>query len=127
MQHQTGHAPSARVPTQVQANIAEKAHGANTLLDVQQAGNAGNMSELLQVCEGTADKDIILKLKAMGSLVDNKNLVHSVPVCWRSDTPLIYKVGITVLIITVIAITIICALHILLIMLGLPHEGNDMK
>lgn len=27
----------------------------------------------------------------MGRLVDNANLVHSYPFCWRSGTPLIYK------------------------------------
>ena len=38
-----------------------------------------------------ADKEIILKVKESGRLVNNAVLVHSYPFCWRSDTPLIYK------------------------------------
>jgi hypothetical protein len=39
-----------------------------------------------------ADKDIIKAVKANGRLVDSGSLVHSYPFCWRSDTPLLYKV-----------------------------------
>ena len=39
-----------------------------------------------------ADKAIIAKIKAEGRLVDHSTIVHSYPFCWRSDTPLIYKV-----------------------------------
>ncbi len=38
-----------------------------------------------------ADKDIIARLKADGSLFRQETLVHSYPFCWRSDTPLIYR------------------------------------
>lgn len=38
-----------------------------------------------------ADKGIIAKLKAQGSLVYAGSEVHNYPHCWRSDTPLIYK------------------------------------
>ena len=38
-----------------------------------------------------ADKEIILKVKESGRLVNNAVLVHSYPFCWRSETPLIYK------------------------------------
>lgn len=38
-----------------------------------------------------ADRDIIAKLKEMGRLVKNSQIVHSYPHCWRSDSPLIYK------------------------------------
>ena len=34
---------------------------------------------------------IITRLKGTGRLVRNDTLLHSVPFCWRSHTPLIYK------------------------------------
>ncbi len=34
---------------------------------------------------------IISAIKAAGRLIDNSNLMHSYPFCWRSDTPLIYR------------------------------------
>ena len=40
-----------------------------------------------------ADKEIIAAIKAMGRLVDNQTFTHSYPFCWRSETPLIYRVG----------------------------------
>ncbi len=39
-----------------------------------------------------ADKEIVAKIKAMGRLVDSGALMHSYPFCWRSETPLIYRV-----------------------------------
>ncbi|KAG0615444.1 hypothetical protein M758_5G041400 [Ceratodon purpureus] len=39
-----------------------------------------------------ADKDIIAAVKAKGRLVSVGSIMHSYPYCWRSDTPLIYKV-----------------------------------
>lgn len=42
-----------------------------------------------------ADKEIIAAIKAMGRLVDNQTFTHSYPFCWRSETPLIYRVGST--------------------------------
>jgi len=39
-----------------------------------------------------ADKDIIAAVKAKGRLVNVGSIMHSYPFCWRSDTPLIYKV-----------------------------------
>jgi isoleucyl-tRNA synthetase len=39
-----------------------------------------------------ADKEILAKLKGMGRLVKQGAIKHSYPFCWRSDTPLIYKV-----------------------------------
>lgn len=38
-----------------------------------------------------ADKNIISHLKVKGRLVQNGQVKHSYPYCWRSDTPLIYK------------------------------------
>lgn len=39
-----------------------------------------------------ADKAIIAHIKGLGRLVESASLMHSYPFCWRSDTPLIYKV-----------------------------------
>ena len=39
-----------------------------------------------------ADKELIARIKAAGRLVDHGAIMHSYPFCWRSDTPLIYKV-----------------------------------
>lgn len=39
-----------------------------------------------------ADKDIIKRLKANGKLFHQATIHHRYPFCWRSDTPLIYKV-----------------------------------
>lgn len=38
-----------------------------------------------------ADKNIIAHLKSSGRLIQNGQVKHSYPYCWRSDTPLIYK------------------------------------
>jgi isoleucyl-tRNA synthetase len=38
-----------------------------------------------------ADKDIIRRLKAEGTLVHQSTLVHSYPFCDRTDTPLVYR------------------------------------
>lgn len=40
-----------------------------------------------------ADKEIIAAIKAKGRLVDNQTFTHSYPFCWRSETPLIYRVS----------------------------------
>ena len=37
------------------------------------------------------DKEIIQNLKDRDRLIKNQQFVHSYPMCWRSDTPLIYK------------------------------------
>ena len=39
-----------------------------------------------------ADKEIVAAIKAMGRLVDSQTFTHSYPFCWRSETPLIYRV-----------------------------------
>lgn len=39
----------------------------------------------------TADPSIIKHLKSAGRLVQQGQVKHSYPFCWRSDTPLIYK------------------------------------
>ena len=39
-----------------------------------------------------ADKDIIKRLKASGNVIHHGTCHHRYPFCWRSDTPLIYKV-----------------------------------
>ncbi len=39
-----------------------------------------------------ADKDIIKRLKGFGRVVHHGTCRHRYPFCWRSDTPLIYKV-----------------------------------
>ena len=38
-----------------------------------------------------ADKDIIKTLKERNRIVKNSTIKHSYPMCWRSNTPLIYK------------------------------------
>ena len=38
-----------------------------------------------------ADKKIIAELKARGLLFESKNYTHSYPFCYRTDTPLVYK------------------------------------
>lgn len=38
-----------------------------------------------------ADKDVIRHLKENGKLFKHDTITHSVPFCWRSDTPLIYR------------------------------------
>ena len=38
-----------------------------------------------------ADGEIIRALKERGNLLHRETIVHSYPLCWRSDTPLIYK------------------------------------
>jgi isoleucyl-tRNA synthetase len=38
-----------------------------------------------------ADRDIITMLRKAGRMVQDGNLDHSYPHCWRSDTPLIYR------------------------------------
>jgi isoleucyl-tRNA synthetase len=40
-----------------------------------------------------ADLDIVRTLKANGRLVHQGQIDHSYPFCWRSETPLIYKVS----------------------------------
>lgn len=37
------------------------------------------------------DKNVIQKLKEEGKLFRHDTITHSVPFCWRSDTPLIYR------------------------------------
>ena len=44
-----------------------------------------------------ADKDIIKHLRGVGRLIDSSNYTHSYPFCWRSDTPLIQRVGLPLL------------------------------
>ena len=39
-----------------------------------------------------ADRPILAKLKGEGRIVNVATEHHSYPFCWRSDTPLIYKV-----------------------------------
>jgi isoleucyl-tRNA synthetase len=39
------------------------------------------------------DADICMYLKAKGRLIVKDQYMHSYPYCWRSDTPLIYKVS----------------------------------
>jgi len=39
-----------------------------------------------------ADKDIIKKLNEIKVLIKNGSIVHSVPFCWRSGIPLIYRI-----------------------------------
>jgi isoleucyl-tRNA synthetase len=39
-----------------------------------------------------ADEQLIAMIKEDGRLVQKDNLLHSYPFCWRSDTPLIYKI-----------------------------------
>ena len=39
-----------------------------------------------------ADKEIIAAVKAEGRLLEHQTFTHSYPFCWRSETPLIYRV-----------------------------------
>jgi isoleucyl-tRNA synthetase len=58
--------------------------------------SAGRFTAAVSDFEGMhvkdADKGIIAAIKQTGRLVDLTSIVHSYPFCWRSDTPLIYKV-----------------------------------
>jgi isoleucyl-tRNA synthetase len=58
--------------------------------------NAGRFTAAVTDFEGMhvkeADKGILAAIKEAGRLVDLTSIVHSYPFCWRSDTPLIYKV-----------------------------------
>ncbi len=47
-----------------------------------------------------ADKDIIKHLRTLGRLIDSSNYTHSYPFCWRSDTPLIQRVGLLSLVLS---------------------------
>ena len=38
-----------------------------------------------------ADKNIIKKLKEIGRLVNQAQIKHNYPFCWRSETPLLYR------------------------------------
>ena len=38
-----------------------------------------------------ADKNIMKKLKDLGRLVNQGQVKHSYPFCWRSETPLLYR------------------------------------
>lgn len=38
-----------------------------------------------------ADKNIVKALRAKGRIVNESQLFHSYPFCWRSDTPLLYR------------------------------------
>ncbi|OMJ24610.1 Isoleucine-tRNA ligase, cytoplasmic [Smittium culicis] len=49
------------------------------------------VSDFVGVYVKDADKDIMKRLKLSGNLIKQGTLVHSYPICWRSDIPLIYK------------------------------------
>ena len=69
------------------------AKGASVPCPVDAAGRfTAEVTDFAGVHVKEADKAIVAKLKEAGRLVDNSTVVHSYPFCWRSDTPLIYKV-----------------------------------
>ena len=37
------------------------------------------------------DADLIRLLKESGKIIDHRQIRHSYPFCWRTETPLIYK------------------------------------
>ena len=41
----------------------------------------------------TADPEVIKLLKAQGRLIKSASVMHKYPYCWRSETPLIYRVS----------------------------------
>jgi isoleucyl-tRNA synthetase len=56
----------------------------------------GIFTDPVEPCKGmhvkAADDILIALIKEKGRLVQKDNLLHSYPFCWRSDTPLIYKI-----------------------------------
>lgn len=58
--------------------------------------NNGNYTQPVKEWEGVnvkvAEESIVLYLKQLGKLFKKEKIVHPYPFCWRSDTPLIYKV-----------------------------------
>lgn len=72
---------------------SDQSHGLPIPVD-----NDGRLTEEITDFAGMyvkeADKEIVAKIKAMGRLVDNSSLMHTYPFCWRSETPLIYRVGV---------------------------------
>lgn len=71
---------------------SDQSHGLPIPVD-----NDGRLTEEITDFAGMyvkeADKEIVAKIKAMGRLVDNSSLMHTYPFCWRSETPLIYRVS----------------------------------
>ena len=55
----------------------------------------GRMTEEVPFVAGLnikeADREIKASLKHAGVLLASSSLIHSYPICWRSDTPLIYR------------------------------------
>ncbi|PVU85765.1 hypothetical protein BB561_006904, partial [Smittium simulii] len=49
------------------------------------------VSDFVGIYVKDADKEICKKLKERGQLIRQATIVHSYPICWRSDIPLIYK------------------------------------
>jgi len=49
------------------------------------------ITDYLGVHVKEADKSIIKKLKADGRLIRQSQITHSYPMCWRSNSPLIYR------------------------------------
>jgi isoleucyl-tRNA synthetase len=69
------------------------AKGASVPCPVDSAGRfSAEVTDFAGQYVKDADKAIVAHIKKLGRLVDVSNLVHSYPFCWRSDTPLIYKV-----------------------------------
>lgn len=71
--------------------IIEK-DGTNMVCPVDDDGKfTPQVSDFEGVYVKDADKLIIRQLKTNGLLVENKQMHHEYPFCWRTDTPLIYK------------------------------------
>lgn len=73
--------------------FACQAKGIPLVCPVDQNGNfTHEVPEYVGRFVKDCDKDIIRALKAEGKVFRHENCRHRYPFCWRSDTPLIYKV-----------------------------------
>lgn len=74
-------------------NRVMKAAGLNEV--VLPIDNAGKFTDEVKLVHGQyfkdADKEIIKNLKERGQLFHQSTLVHSYPMCYRTDTPLMYR------------------------------------
>ena len=68
--------------------------GGESVCPVDASGNfTADITDFAGQYVKAADKEIIAAIKGMGRLVDNQTFTHSYPFCWRSETPLIYRVS----------------------------------
>ncbi|NNF70018.1 MAG: isoleucine--tRNA ligase, partial [Acidimicrobiia bacterium] len=73
--------------------VSLQAAGLDVLVDPVDA--VGDFTEAVPDVAGmnvkAADADLIRLLKESGKIIDHRQIRHSYPFCWRTETPLIYK------------------------------------